>query len=93
MQRMGGNRTIGNVHNQQCSQPSKKVAAKRYSVKGMTMPRVWSNKDDRQYKHIKNSEQEQGRSEDRAEEIAAATVNKQRHKEGRTKEQREQHRD
>jgi hypothetical protein len=44
----------------------------------------WTRKDERQYDHIKESEKEQGRSKDRAEEIAAATVNKQRRKEGRT---------
>ena len=48
------------------------------------MPKSWISKDERMYDHIKSSEKEQGRSEDRAEEIAAATVNKQRHKEGRT---------
>ncbi len=49
------------------------------------MPKAWSKKDERQYKHIKETEKnEQGRSEERAEEIAAATVNKQRKKEGRT---------
>jgi hypothetical protein len=32
----------------------------------------------RQYEHIKESELKQGRSESRAEEIAARTVNKQR---------------
>lgn len=32
----------------------------------------------RQYEHIKKSEKEQGRSEERAEEIAARTVNKQK---------------
>ncbi len=32
----------------------------------------------RQYEHIKESEKEQGASEDRAEEIAARTVNKER---------------
>jgi hypothetical protein len=32
----------------------------------------------RQYEHIKESEKEQGRSADRAEEIAARTVNKKR---------------
>jgi plasmid stabilization system protein ParE len=54
------------------------------------MPKEWSDKDERQYEHIKESEQkEQGRSEDRAEEIAAATVNKRRSKEGRTKEQKD----
>lgn len=45
---------------------------------------VWSDKDERQYEHVKESEQERGRSEERAEEIAARTVNKQRRKEGRT---------
>ncbi|MCW3156882.1 hypothetical protein [Micropruina sonneratiae] len=49
------------------------------------MPKEWSAKDERQYEHVKDSEQEQGRSDDRAEEIAARTVNKQRSKEGRTK--------
>ena len=49
------------------------------------MPKAWSDKDERQYEHIKGSEQDDGRSKDRAEEIAAATVNKQRRKEGRTK--------
>jgi hypothetical protein len=52
------------------------------------MPKAWSKKDERQYEHVKEPEKEQGRSEDRAEEIAAATVNKQRSKEGRTKEQK-----
>jgi len=32
----------------------------------------------RQYEHIKQSQRDQGRSEDRAEEIAARTVNKER---------------
>ncbi len=49
------------------------------------MPEAWSQKDERQYEHVRKSEQEQGRSEDRAEEIAARTVNKQRKREGRTK--------
>lgn len=49
------------------------------------MPDSWSKKDERQYEHVKKSEKEQGRSKERAEEIAAATVNKQRRKEGRTK--------
>lgn len=50
------------------------------------MPDAWSKKDERQYGHVKKSEKEQGRSDKRAEEIAARTVNKQRKKEGRTKE-------
>ena len=36
----------------------------------------------RQYVHIKKSEKEQGRSEERAEEIAARTVNKERARSG-----------
>lgn len=36
------------------------------------------------YEHVKESELEGGRSEDKAEEIAARTVNKQRREEGRT---------
>lgn len=53
------------------------------------MPKAWSKKDERQYEHVKESEQEQGRSKERAKEIAARTVNKQRSKEGRTKEQKD----
>lgn len=48
------------------------------------MPRAWSKKDERQYKHIKEGYLESGMSEGRAEEIAARTVNEQRRKEGRT---------
>jgi hypothetical protein len=44
----------------------------------------WTPKDERQYEHVKQSVQERGASEDKAEEIAARTVNKQRRKEGRT---------
>ena len=40
----------------------------------------------RQYEHIKESEKEQGRSEDRAEEIAARTVNKERARSGESRE-------
>ena len=49
------------------------------------MPKSWSKKDERQYEKVKESEKERGRSTDRAKEIAARTVNKQRKKEGRTK--------
>jgi len=48
------------------------------------MPTAWSNKDERQYEHIKDSSMERGADEDRAEEIAARTVNKHRREEGRT---------
>ncbi|MCH4209943.1 hypothetical protein [Bifidobacterium sp.] len=54
------------------------------------MPKAWNKKDEKQYKHVKDSELDQGRSNDRAEEIAAATVNKQRSKEGRTKKQQKE---
>lgn len=46
----------------------------------------WSKKDERQYEKIKESAKRRGRSEERAEEIAARTVNKQRRQEGRTPE-------
>ena len=45
---------------------------------------AWSAKDERQYEHVKTSELDRGKSEDEAERIAAATVNEQRRKEGRT---------
>lgn len=51
------------------------------------MPNAWSDKDERQYKHIKESNRKRGMSTDRAEEIAARTVNKQRRKDGKTKRQ------
>jgi hypothetical protein len=40
----------------------------------------------RQYEHIKQSEREQGASEERAEEIAARTVNKERARSGEARE-------
>lgn len=52
------------------------------------MPRSRSSKkDERQYQHIKASAKRRGHSQDRSEEIAARTVNKRRHQEGRTKSQ------
>ena len=44
----------------------------------------WTKKDRRQYEHIKDSVEDQVKSEDRAEEIAARTVNKHRRESGRT---------
>jgi plasmid stabilization system protein ParE len=44
--------------------------------------RAWSKKRERQYEHIKDSLIERGRSEDKAEEVAARTVNKTRAQEG-----------
>lgn len=49
------------------------------------MPRTWTDKRERQYEHIKESLKDQGRSEDKAEEIAARTVNKERARAGETK--------
>lgn len=48
------------------------------------MPEAWTDKDERQYDHIKEQKMESGASEERAEEIAARTVNKRRREEGRT---------
>jgi len=45
------------------------------------------SKRDRQYKEIKKSEKKQGRSNKRAEEIAARTVNKEKARSGKTREQ------
>ena len=50
--------------------------------------KTWSNKRERQYEHVKESEKQQGRSTKRAKEIAARTVNKQRRQSGETKSQR-----
>jgi plasmid stabilization system protein ParE len=44
----------------------------------------WTSKDRRQYEHIKEGYEQRGKSDDRAEEIAARTVNKERREEGRT---------
>jgi hypothetical protein len=48
--------------------------------------KAWSKKRERQYDHIKDSLIERGRSKDKAEEIAARTVNKTRAQEGEAKE-------
>ena len=47
------------------------------------MPK-WTDKDERQYEHVKESVLEQGKSEETAKEVAARTVNKHRREEGRT---------
>ena len=43
------------------------------------------SKRDRQYEHIRDSYEDRGMSEERAEEIAARTVNKERSEHGETK--------
>lgn len=47
--------------------------------------RAWSEKRERQYKHIKQGLKQRGESEDTAEEIAARTVNKERARAGEAK--------
>jgi hypothetical protein len=47
---------------------------------------AWNKKQERQYQHIKESQKKEGRSEDRAEEIAARTVNKERARAGEAEE-------
>ena len=43
---------------------------------------AWSKKRERQYEHIKEGLEDRGRDEDKAEEIAARTVNKERARAG-----------
>ena len=45
----------------------------------------WGDKSERQYEHIEESQEERGASKDRAKEIAARTVNKQRARSGQSK--------
>ncbi|MFI5533993.1 plasmid stabilization protein [Kitasatospora sp. NPDC051853] len=49
------------------------------------MPRGSSPKRERQYEHIKEGLRERGESEERAEEIAARTVNKERARHGESR--------
>jgi len=48
--------------------------------------RAWSNKRERQYDHIKEGLLDRGTGEEKAEEIAARTVNKERARHGETME-------
>jgi plasmid stabilization system protein ParE len=47
--------------------------------------KAWSKKRERQYEHIKEGLEERGKSQDKAEEIAARTVNKERARAGEAK--------
>jgi len=47
---------------------------------------AWNAKRERQYEHIKDGLEERGTSEDKAQEIAARTVNKERARAGEAKE-------
>jgi hypothetical protein len=49
------------------------------------MPTTWTAKQERKYEHIRDSEREQGSSLDRAKDIAARTVNKERARKGQTR--------
>ena len=48
---------------------------------------AWSKKRERQYEHIKEGLEDRGRDEDKAEEIAARTVNKERARAGEAEQQ------
>lgn len=48
--------------------------------------KAWSQKRERQYEHVKSSAKKRGVSQDRAEEIAARTVNKERARSGEARE-------
>jgi hypothetical protein len=54
------------------------------------MPEGWSNKDERKYEHIRDSNLERGMKKGRAKEVAARTVNKDRREQGRTPNRRSQ---
>ncbi len=47
---------------------------------------AWSNKRERQYEHVKESVKDRGASAEKAKEIAARTVNKERARSGEAKE-------
>ena len=49
------------------------------------MPRQWTDKQERKYEHIVESEKDQGEPTKRAKEIAARTVNKERAQKGQTR--------
>ena len=52
----------------------------------------WDPDDQKQYQHVHDSEVDRGQDERAAERIAAATVNKQRTREGRTLRQEQERR-
>ena len=49
------------------------------------MPQSWNIKRERQYEHIKESQEDRGTGEKRAKEIAARTVNKNRARSGESR--------
>jgi hypothetical protein len=58
---------------------------RHWSGRVMMPQKAWNKKRERQYEHIKESQEKRGVSEDRAEEIAARTVNKNRAQAGESK--------
>src|SRR5204863_4725385 len=69
--------------------PATRGVGRREATQGESMPPAGVRKGTkraRQYEHVKESELEQGRSESRAEEIAARTVNKERARAGESRE-------
>jgi hypothetical protein len=57
-------------------------------VDTVTPNQEWGQKRERQYEHVKESEEERGAPEKTAKRIAAATVNKTRTEKGETQEQK-----
>jgi hypothetical protein len=51
----------------------------------MVMPAEWTEKQERKYEHIAESERESGASPRRAKEIAARTINKERAQRGQSR--------
>ena len=49
------------------------------------MPQAWNKKRERQYEHIKSSQEKQGKSKRTAKRVAAATVNKERARSGESR--------
>ncbi len=60
----------------------------RYMVDTVTPNQEWGAKRERQYEHVKESEEARGKPEKTAKRIAAATVNKTRAEKGETREQK-----
>jgi hypothetical protein len=65
--------------------PAGTGAEQQSTERRISMPREWTDKQERKYEHIVESEKDQGESTKRAKEIAARTVNKERAQKGQTK--------
>src|SRR5690349_5400610 len=65
--------------------PARCQGRKRRRIRRMPQ-RAWSNKRERQYEHIKEGLLDRGTGEDKAEESAARTVNKERARRGEARE-------